>query len=238
MCDDNRLQLSRRGLLAAGVATAFAGGLALPAAAQGGGPATLPNAIGPDEVLKRLMDGNARYAANSMNNKDFSADRAARAAAQYPIAGIVSCADSRVAPELAFDQGPGELFVIRLAGNFVNDDGLASLEYGAKFLGIPLIMVLGHSNCGAVAATIKVVKENAELPGHLPALVKSIKPAVAMAEKNNKADSLDAVIADNVRYNVQKLKDSKPIIADLVAKNKLKIVGGVYDIGTGKVTVL
>src|SRR3712207_3984048 len=107
-----------------------------------------------------------------------SAGRVARAAVQYPFAAILSCADSRVSPELAFDQGPGELFVVRLAGNFVNDDGLASLEYGTRFLGVPLVMILGHSNCGAVSATIKVLQEGAALPGHLPELVNSIKPAV------------------------------------------------------------
>ncbi len=104
---------------------------------------------------------------------------------------MLGCANSRVAPELAFDQGPGEVFVVRLAGNFVNDDGLASLEYGVRFLGVPLIMVLGHSNCGAVDATIKVLKDNARLPGHLPELVRSIEPAVEAARKANASNLLD-----------------------------------------------
>jgi carbonic anhydrase len=91
-----------------------------------------PNAIHPDEALKRLMDGNARYAANEPNEKDFSHGRAERVSAQYPIAAVLSCSDSRVAPELAFDQGPGDVFAVRVAGNFVNQDGLASLEYGVK----------------------------------------------------------------------------------------------------------
>ena len=94
----------------------------------------------------------------------------------------MSCADSRLAPELAFDQGPGELFVVRVAGNFVNEDGLASLEYGAMVLGVPLIMVLGHSSCGAVDATIKVVKDGSTLPGHLPSLINAIRPAVVAAQ--------------------------------------------------------
>ncbi|HEY9567097.1 MAG TPA: carbonic anhydrase, partial [Thalassobaculum sp.] len=115
--------------------------------------AAAPNAIGPDAALERIRAGNARYVAQTPVEKDFSAGRAARAQAQYPIASILGCADSRVAPELLFDQAPGELFVTRVAGNFVNDDGLASLEYGVKFLGIPLIVVLGHSGCGAVGAT-------------------------------------------------------------------------------------
>jgi carbonic anhydrase len=107
---------------------------------------------------------------------------------QFPIAAILSCADSRVAPEFAFDQGPGDLFVVRLAGNFANDDGLASLEYAVKFLGVPLVLVLGHSNCGAVSSAIRVVEDNAEPPGHLPGLVQSIKPAVEAAKAKSPKD--------------------------------------------------
>jgi carbonic anhydrase len=235
MCNNHPVQFPRRSLLAAGAASLLAGGTATQALAQ---PAAAPNAIAPDAALKRIMDGNARYAANTPQNKDFSASRAARAAAQYPIAGLVSCADSRVAPELTFDQAPGELFVVRVAGNFVNDDGLASLEYGVKFLGVPLIMVLGHSGCGAVAATIKVMKEKAELPGHLPELINAIKPAIDLAEKAKAANPLDEAIAQNVRYNVRRLQEAKPIIAASVASGKVKVVGGVYDIATGKVTLL
>jgi len=108
------------------------------------------------------------YAANTPNERDFSSGRAARAQVQYPIAAILSCADSRVAPELAFDQGPGDLFVVRVAGNIVTPDLLASLEYGVEFLGVPLVMVLGHSGCGAVDAAIKVLKTKAVLPGLCP----------------------------------------------------------------------
>ena len=186
LCGSAHHRLSRRGLLAgAGAALAastFPSSRLLAAEPPSEGA---PNAISPDEALQRLMDGNARYAANTPAIKDFSAGRAARVAKQYPFAAILSCADSRVAPELAFDQGPGELFVVRVAGNFVDDDGLASLEYGVKFLGVPLIMVLGHTNCGAVEATIKVVKDNAKLPGHLPGLVRAIKPAVEAGAKED-----------------------------------------------------
>ena len=135
------------------------------------------NAIAPEAALQRLLGtGNERFVANAPEQKDHSAGRAAMASAQYPIAAILSCADSRVSPELLFDQGPGDLFVVRLAGNFVNDDGLASLEYAVKILGVPLLMVLGHSNCGAVDAAIKVVKKGVELPGHLPELIDWISP--------------------------------------------------------------
>jgi carbonic anhydrase len=126
--------------------------------------------------------------ANKPALRDFSAGRAERTKSQYPISAVLSCADSRVAPEFAFDQGPGDLFVVRLAGNFANDDGLASLEYAVKFLGVPLVMVLGHSNCGAIGAAIKVVDDNAELPGHLPGLVQSIKLAVLAAKAKSPRD--------------------------------------------------
>jgi carbonic anhydrase len=225
---------SRRRLLTAGLVTAAAAALpSLPAWAQSAAPA--PNAISPDEALARLQQGNARYAGNASTSRDYSVGRVARAQAQYPFAGIVSCADSRLAPELAFDQGPGELFVVRVAGNFVNEDGLASLEYGAIVLGVPLIMVLGHSNCGAVNATIKVVKDGSTLPGHLPSLINAIRPAVVAAQAKNPADLLAEATAENVRLNVTSLLSAKPILSDLVAGGKLKVVGAVYDIATGKV---
>ena len=236
VCHRQPFGFSRRGFLKVGAAAGFLGGLALPAFAQDKMPT--PNSISPDEALKRLMDGNARYVANTSRNKDFSAERAARAAAQYPIAGLVSCADSRVSPEIAFDQGLGDLFVVRLAGNFVHEDGLASLEYGVKVLGMPLIMVLGHSSCGAVAATIKVMQEDIKLPGHLPALVAAIRPAVEIAQKANPANLLDASIAENVRYNVEKLKKATPIVSEFVANGEVKVIGAVYDIASGTVTLL
>jgi carbonic anhydrase len=201
------------------------------------GMAPPPNAIPPAEALKRLKAGNERYAKNEPNEKDFSAGRAARAQAQYPFAAILSCADSRVAPELAFDEGPGELFVVRVAGNFVTPDLLASLEYGVQFLGAPFILVLGHSKCGAVDAAIKVAKSKAVLPGHLPDLVKAIKPAVAVAEKAP-GDLLDNAITENVRKQVARLKASPPIVQKLYAEKKIDIAGGVYDLATGKVTLL
>lgn len=219
------------------MAATFLGGLALPAAAQDK-PSPAPNAISPDDALKRIMDGNNRYVTNATRSKDFSAGRAARVAAQYPIAALLSCADSRVVPELIFDQGPGDLFIIRGAGNFVDNDGLASLEYGVKFLGTPLIMVLGHSGCGAVTEAVKVVEEKLTLPGHLAGLVEAIKPAVLMAKKAKAKNLIDEAIADNVRYNVRKLQKAKPIIDGFVKSGKVKIVGGVYDIATDKVTLL
>ena len=197
-----------------------------------------PNAIPPSEALKRLVTGNARYVGSGMHCNDVASGRAARVSAQYPFASILSCSDSRVVPELVFDQGPGDLFVVRVAGNFVTNDGLASLEYGASVLGAPLIMVLGHSNCGAVAAAIKVVKDKAQLPGHLPELVDAIAPAVIAAEAKHPADLLAAAITENVRRNVARLNRATPVLAARVKAGTLKVVGGVYDIATGKVALV
>ncbi|MBN9083041.1 MAG: carbonic anhydrase [Rhizobiales bacterium 62-17] len=243
MCDrcslkglGHELSLSRRHLLrgSAALATATLAPLRS-ASAQNAAP---QNTISPDEALKRIMDGNARYTANTSANQDYSVGRAARATAQHPIAAILSCADSRVAPELAFDQAPGDLFVVRLAGNFVNDDGLASLEYAVKILNTPLIMVLGHSNCGAVDAAIKVLNDGATLPGHLQQLVRDIKPAVAAAQKEKPANLLAASITQNIRNGVRRLETAKPILADLVQAKKIKVVGAQYDLATGKIALV
>jgi len=246
MCDvcgdvQHEPQVSRRDFLSAGALAAlvpWSMGVALAAAPPAPGAPPPPNAIAPADALKRLMEGNARYAANMPNERDFSAGRAARVQGQYPFAQILSCSDSRVSPELAFDQGPGELFVMRVAGNVVSPDLLASLEYGAQFLGAPIIMVLGHSGCGAVDAAIKVLKDKAVLPGHLPGLIAAIKPAVIAAEKMQTGNLIDNAVSENVRRQVARLKSSPPIVQKLYAGKKIDIVGGVYDLATGKVALL
>ena len=238
MCTDCiQHRLTRRGLMlgsAAGLAASLLPGLSAAAAET---PAA-PNSIPPDEALKRLMDGNARYAGNTSTNIDYSAGRAARAQGQYPFASIVSCSDSRVAPEILFDQGPGELFIVRVAGNFVNEDGLASLEYGALVLGSPLILVLGHTSCGAVDATIKVVKDGNKLPGHLPSLVDAIRPSVEAAIAEKPTDLLAAATIENVRDNVEYLKKDQPVLSDMMKSGKVNVVGGIYELATGKVSLI
>lgn len=239
MCERHLSSPTRRNLLLAGASSITLAALAqrdAVAAEPVGGHA--PNSIPPQEALDRLMQGNARYAANTLANKDYSAGRVARVSAQYPIAAIVGCADSRVAPELAFDQGPGDLFVVRVAGNFVNDDILASLEYGVEFLGVPLIMVLGHTNCGAVTATVKVIQDGTRLPGHLPELVNSIKPAVHLAQREHGADLVEQSTIENVKLNTSRLLVSKPLIGQYVKRGKVNVVGGVYDLATGKVMLV
>jgi carbonic anhydrase len=128
--------------------------------------------------------------------------------------------------------------VVRLAGNFLNEDGFASLEYAVKFLGVPLVMVLGHTNCGAVAAAVKVVQERAKLPGHLPDLIKSIEPAVIAAHGKHPSDLVAAAIEENVRLNVKRLGEDAPIMADALAAKKIAVAGGIYDLATGKVGLL
>ena len=243
MCEHCQTQIpvwSRRSVMAG--AAAFLAAIAVPftfARADqpiSSGPA--PNAIPPAEALDRLMQGNVRYAGGESEWEDYSVGRAERVAAQYPIVAVLSCSDSRVASELVFDQGPGDVFVIRVAGNFVNDDGLASFEYAVHFLGVPLLMVLGHSNCGAVGAAIKVVTEHAELPGHLPELVKAIEPAVIAAHGRHPSDLLAVAIEENVRLSVKHLIEDVPVLSDALAAKKIAIAGGVYDIATGKVNLI
>lgn len=239
MCERHLSSPARRNLLLAGASSITLAGLSR-RAATAAQPAVgnAPNSIPPAQALDRLMQGNARYAANTSSNKDYSAGRAARVSAQYPIAAIVGCADSRVAPELAFDQGPGDLFVVRVAGNFVNDDILASLEYGVEFLGVPLIMVLGHTQCGAVGATVKVLQEGVRLPGHLPELVRAIRPAVRIAQAEHGADLVAQATIENVRLNTNRLTVSKPLIGEYVKSGKVKVVGGIYDLATGKIALV
>jgi carbonic anhydrase len=235
MCDNcPKPGLSRRALMVSGAGMLMASQFSSLAQGQ-----PVRAAASPDEALKLLVEGNARYAANQPQQRDFSAQRASRVAGQAPFAAILGCADSRVAPELAFDQGPGDLFVVRVAGNFVTADGLGSLEYGASVLGTKLIMVLGHNNCGAINATVEALRSRNKLPGHIAGLVRDMKPGIEPTLKQNPKDDVAqrAVIA-NVRYNVERLKTSKPILAGLVAKNQLRVVGGVYDLATGKVTLV
>ena len=197
-----------------------------------------PNAISGADALARLMEGNARYASSQTNEKDFTSGRAARASGQYPIAAILSCADSRVAPEFAFDQGPGDLFVVRVAGNVISTDLLASLEYAVEFLGVPLVLVLGHTSCGAVGAAIKVMKEGATLPGHLPDLIRAIKPAVVVAENMDDGDLLENAIAENVRRTVVALKRAAPVLKRFHDEHRIAIAGGVYDLATGRIALI
>jgi carbonic anhydrase len=222
----------RHGFALAGVAFAWNSlkGLAYGKAAQAPEPKTA------EAALAELKAGNERYATGTHLHHDYGPERAELALSQHPFAIVLSCADSRVSPELAFDQSRGRLFVIRLAGNFVDDNGLASAEYGAAVLGASLIVVLGHSECGAIKATIDVLTKNKELPGHLPTLVSYLKPPVEQALKQG--GSVEAAIRQNVVTNVEKLKSAGPVIAPLVEEKKIEVVGALYELRTGRVEFL
>jgi carbonic anhydrase len=182
-----------------------------------------------------LTRGNKRYVANKAIHPHQSARLRHRLAhGQHPFAAILSCADSRVPPELVFDEGLGDLFVVRVAGNIVDDAVTGSLEYAAEHLHVPLIVVLGHTHCGAVEATIKGGNGH---HSHIDALVKAIKPAVEQAAHEPGPLSFNAV-RDNVQLAVKQLRESEPILNELEKAGTLKIVGAIYDLDKGTVQYL
>jgi len=221
------MTVSRRqfvGAAAAGLLTAVSPDLLRSSQPQAQSPLT------PDEALKELMDGNERFASGRMTSfehdlkilKEHNVDK------QEPFAAVLSCADSRVPVELIFDQTIGHIFVTRVAGNLVTPEIIGSLEYGAAVLGTKVILVLGHAGCGAVKAAI----QGKAVPGQISSLFPHIQPAVDQAG----ADLVAATKA-NAEIQARLLRESSPVIAPMVKDNKLKVVAGVYDIATGKVTL-
>jgi carbonic anhydrase len=203
-------------------------------------PKTVPkpeNVISPDGALARLMNGNRRYIAGIGRRYDFQSEREALSRGQNPFAAILSCADSRIAPEFCFDTARGDVFVCRVAGNLATDEIVASLEYAVQILNTPLIMVLGHDACGAVDAAIKSIKDGTTLPGHLPSLVDAIRPAVEAAKKDS-GDILVNAIRHNVSLAVDKLKNAAPILKSFADDKKIRVVGGVYQLKSGKVELV
>ena len=193
-----------------------------------------PKPVSPEEALKRLVEGNQRFA---QQKPIYPAQGLARlrsvAKAQYPFASLLSCADSRVPSEIVFDQGLGDLFVVRVAGNVVSPTAIGSLEFATAVLGSQLIMVLGHERCGAVTAAVK----GEPLPGRIGTFVEEIKPAVERV-KGKPGDLTDNAIIANVQYQVESLKQSSTMLAQLIQEGKLNIVGGRYDLDTGEVTIV
>jgi carbonic anhydrase len=193
----------------------------------------------PDDVLRELLEGNKRFASGqTAGPRRQPADFAAVAEGQSPAAVILGCADSRVPAELVFDQGVGDLFVVRVAGNIVSGAGpvvKGSIEYAVAELGVPLIMVLGHSGCGAVKAALKHIDDSDKLPGAIRGLVDALRP-VAARVKGQPGDPLDNAIRANVAVGVERLKGLSPVLAPAVKQGKLKVTGAVYDLRTGAVT--
>ena len=187
-----------------------------------------------DSVLAELKAGNRHHVRHQYQHPHESVARQRELiSGQNPHAEILSCSDSRVPPEIVFDQGLGDLFVVRVAGNVATDTEIGSLEYGAEHLHIPLLIVLGHESCGAVTAAV----QGGEAEGHIAALVNLIKPAVAKSQ-GQPGDPVANAVQTNVQMVVQQLRASTPVLSELVAHGKLKIVGGVYSLRTGRVTWL
>lgn len=187
-------------------------------------------------ALKQLMEGNTRFAAGNPISRP-AIDRIRELArGQSPFATVLACADSRVPVETLFDHEPGDIFVVRLAGNFVSDAALASIEYAVAVLKSPIVMVLGHTSCGAVKAAVDYVQSGADLPGHMQIMADAIEPA-AKATQHHNGDWWHNAVIENVRLNVKTLKTSTPIMTDALRKEH-EIVGGVYDLSTGIVTLV
>ena len=228
-CDPiGRRGVSRRGFLAASAASALAMGAAATLAPRS---ARAQTTLAPGAALAQLMDGNARFVAGRLASfhQDLAVLRQTTVAKQEPFAAVLSCADSRVPVELIFDQSIGQVFVARVAGNICTPEIIASLEYGAAELGTAAIVVLGHSGCGAVKATIAAE----QVPGQISALYAAIRPAVERAGSN-----LDAAIKANAQIQTDLLRTASPVIAGLVAGGKLKVAAGFYDLASGRVSLL
>ena len=193
----------------------------------------------PDEALAKLIDGNRRFVADQNPVADISTRRRLEIAkSQAPFAVLVGCADSRVGPEHLFGGGLGELFIVRTAGNYVDDAGYGSIAYAIAALGTPLIVVLGHERCGAVDAATKLVTDNSQLPPSLTRMVQPILPAIvdARATIGTKTDLVDHAIHMNVRHVVRGLREtSDPIIAAPIKAGKVRVVGAYYDLDSGAV---
>ena len=235
--------LSRRGLFrtaAAAGAGLAATGLLADEAVGAATTTTLPAKTG-DQALARLMAGNLRYRTGaSVNQGRDSVRRVATAEKQNPFAIILSCADSRVAPEVIFDEGVGDLFVCRIAGNTAGTPIVqGSIEYAIAHFDSVVLMVLGHQNCGAVKAAVDGVAQPGEAaPGQIPAVVEPILPAAQAVQNLPKANQLEAAIEQNVENQVSLLANLGPIVQPAVSKNQLKLVGGEYVLSTGRVRLL
>ena len=191
--------------------------------------------VAPAEAISKLEEGNGRYTSGNLQHPGQTAERRTELAnTQHPFATIVSCSDSRVPPEIVFDQGLGDLFIVRVAGNVINDEGLGSIEYSVDHLGTRLILVLGHQSCGAVKAARETIAAKGKAPGHIESLVMAIKPAVEATAK----DDLDTTVKANVKNVVQALRSSTPILKAKVDSGDIRVIGGYYSLDTGAVTFL
>lgn len=198
-------------------------------------------AISPEKALELLKEGNQRFTTKQQVNRDLALQVEQTSSGQYPFATVLSCIDSRVPAELVFDQGIGDIFSARIAGNFVNSDILGSMEFACKLAGTKVVLVLGHTACGAV----KGACDHAEL-GNLTGMLENLSPAVnAIAEPADPAqrtsaniDFVNAVGTKNVELTIARIRKESPVLADMEKAGEIQIVGGMYDLATGKVNFL
>lgn len=241
MCDPNQQGLSRRALMGRAAAGAAAASSLLTGAALAaptpGTALPAPPALTPEQVLSELKRGNAAFLAGQSIAPDVRGRRRLEVArAQYPIAVLVSCSDSRVPPEVLFGKGLGQLFIIRNAGNTIDTAAMGSLEYAVAELNVPLVVVMGHERCGAVAAAVSVVEKGTKFPGSIGRMVEPIVPAVLDARRQGAADLLDASVRANVSRTVTRLRDfSEPMVLDRIRSGSLRVVGARYDLDDGRV---
>jgi carbonic anhydrase len=196
-------------------------------------PPNTSQSLSPDAALQKLMSGNQRFVQHQPKYPDQSAARLQEVAqAQHPFVTILSCADSRVPAEIVFDQGIGDIFDVRIAGNIATPEATGSIEYAVALLGTPLLMVMGHERCGAVTAAV----QQKALLGDIGTFVKAIKPALEKV-KSQPGDAVENAVVANVEYQIAQLQRSQ-LLTERLKSGKLKIVGGRYDLDTGKVTII
>jgi len=226
------LSLGRRSLLAAGATALAATVVPAPAQAAPAPPATF------DEAVRELLRGNRRFVTGHTRHPHQNVAAVHRlAAAQDPFAVVLGCADSRVAAEILFDQGLGDIFDNRVAGNIVDDLLLGSIEYAVEHFDPPLLLVLGHERCGAVSATVDLIRSGGEAPGHIAAIVDALRPIVepVLAQPG---DAVENGVRANVRAQVAALLAQSEIVREKVEAGHLGVAGARYDLDTGKVTLL
>ena len=189
--------------------------------------------ITPQQALSMLEEGNKRFVQNSKTARDLNEQVSDTSQGQYPFAVVLSCIDSRVPAEIVFDQGIGDIFSARVAGNIINEDVLGSIEYGCKVAGSKIVVVLGHTKCGAVTAACKHV----EL-GNITALLDKIQPAVQAVPKEVTPESIEETAIVNVQLSIERIRKESPILAEMESNGEIKIVGASYDVANGKVRFL
>ena len=197
-------------------------------------------ALTPEQVLEQLKAGNQRFVEGKLTPRDYNAQAAATAAGQFPKAAVLGCVDSRVPPEIVFDQGIGDLFVGRVAGNFENVDLLGSLEFATAVAGTPLIVVLGHTSCGAIKGAVAGVELGnlTEMLDNFDEVLAEVRKIQALGSDPEEAAVIQAAIEENVRRTVDDILAGSEVISQLVESGDVAVVGGVYDLASGQVTWL